>query len=148
HVTYFVSGGREEEFPGERRILINSPKVPTYNLQPEMSAYEVTDALIEQLEREDLNTVILNFANPDMVGHSGMLGPTIKAVEVVDECLGKIVDKIIELGGTAVITADHGNADEVINDNGEPMTAHTTNPVPVIITKKGISVRDGGILAD
>lgn len=148
HVTYFVSGGREEEFPGETRILIDSPKVPTYDLQPEMSAYEVTDALLEQLERNDLHAIILNFANPDMVGHSGMLQPTIEAVEVVDECLGKVVDKIIELGGTAVITADHGNADEVIDTNGEPMTAHTTNPVPVIVTKEGISVRDGGILAD
>src|SRR5699024_4811351 len=113
-----------------------------------MSAYEVTDALLEQLERNDLHAIILNFANPDMVGHSGMLQPTIEAVEVVDECLGKVVDKIIELGGTAVITADHGNADEVIDTNGEPMTAHTTNPVPVIVTKEGISVRDGGILAD
>lgn len=148
HVTYFVSGGREEEFPGETRILIDSPKVATYDLKPEMSAYEVTDALLEQLERDDLHAVILNFANPDMVGHSGMLEPTIQAVEVVDECLGKIVDKIIELGGTAIITADHGNADEVIDEQGEPMTAHTTNPVPVIITKKDISIRDGGILAD
>lgn len=148
HVTYFMSGGREEVFPGEKRILVNSPKVPTYDLKPEMSAYEVTDALLEELENDDLNAVILNFANPDMVGHSGMLEPTIKAVEVVDECLGKIVDKIIELGGTAIITADHGNADEVTNGNGEPMTAHTTNPVPVIVTKQGISVRDGGILAD
>src|SRR5699024_6038216 len=95
-----------------------------------------------------LNAVILNFANPDMVGHSGMLEPTIKAIEVVDECLGKIVDKIIERGGTAIITADHGNADEVIDTNGEPMTAHTTNPVPVIVTKKGITIRNGGMLAD
>lgn len=148
HVTYFVSGGREEEFPGETRILIDSPKVPTYDLKPEMSAYEVTDALLEQLERDDLHAIILNFANPDMVGHSGMLEPTIRAVEAVDECLGKIVDKILELGGTAIITADHGNADEVVTLDDEPMTAHTTNPVPVIITKKGISVRDGGILAD
>lgn len=148
HVTYFVSGGREEKFTGETRILIDSPKVPTYDLQPEMSAYKVTDALLEQLERDDLHAVILNFANPDMVGHSGMLDPTIKAVEVVDKCLGKIVDKIIEQGGTAIITADHGNADEVIDTNGEPMTAHTTNPVPVIVTKEGITVRDGGMLAD
>lgn len=148
HVTYFVSGGKEDEFPGETRILINSPKVPTYDLKPEMSAYEVTDALLQQLDRDDLHAIILNFANPDMVGHSGMLEPTIKAVEVVDECLGKIVDKIIELGGTAIITADHGNADEVVTLDDEPMTAHTTNPVPVIVTKEGITVRDGGILAD
>ncbi len=148
HVTYFVSGGREEEFPGETRILIDSPKVPTYDLKPEMSAYEVTDALLEQLERDDLHAIILNFANPDMVGHSGMLEPTIKAVEAVDECLGKVVDKILELGGTAIITADHGNADEIIDENGEPMTAHTTNPVPVIVTKENITLRNDGILAD
>lgn len=148
HVTYFMSGGREEEFAGEKRILIDSPKVATYDLKPEMSAYEVTDALLEELEKGELNAVILNFANPDMVGHSGKLEPTIKAIEAVDECLGKVVDKIIELGGEAIITADHGNSDEVITPDGKPMTAHTTNPVPVIITKKGITVRDGGILAD
>lgn len=148
HVTYFMSGGREKEFPGEKRILIASPKVATYDLKPEMSAYEVTDALLEELEKKELHAVILNFANPDMVGHSGKVEPTIKAIEAVDECLGKVVDKIIELGGTAIITADHGNADEVVTIEGKPMTAHTTNPVPVIVTKKGVSVRDGGILAD
>lgn len=148
HVTYFMSGGREAEFPGEKRILINSPKVATYDLKPEMSAYEVTDALLEELETGDRNAIILNFANPDMVGHSGKLEPTVKAIETVDECLGKIVDKIIELGGHAIITADHGNSDEVITPEGKPMTAHTTNPVPVIVTKEGITLREGGILAD
>lgn len=148
HVTYFMSGGHEEVFPGEKRILIDSPKVATYDLKPEMSAYEVTDALLQELDKRELNTVILNYANPDMVGHSGKMEPTIAAIEAVDECLGKVVDKIISLGGTAIITADHGNADEVITVEGKPMTAHTTNPVPVIITKKGITVRDGGILAD
>ncbi|HLR42686.1 MAG TPA: 2,3-bisphosphoglycerate-independent phosphoglycerate mutase [Pseudogracilibacillus sp.] len=148
HVTYFLSGGREAEFPGEKRILINSPKVATYDLKPEMSAYEVTDALLTEIDTGEVNAIMLNFANPDMVGHSGMLEPTIKSIEVVDECLGKIVDKIIELGGTAIITADHGNADEVTTDAGDPMTAHTTNPVPVIVTKDEITVRDGGILAD
>jgi len=148
HVTYFMSGGREAEFPGERRILINSPKVATYDLKPEMSAYEVTDALLAELDKGDLNAVILNFANPDMVGHSGKLEPTKQAVEAVDECLGKIVDKIITLGGEVIITADHGNADEVTTDEGKPMTAHTTNPVPVIVTKKGVTVREGGRLAD
>ncbi|WP_077705218.1 2,3-bisphosphoglycerate-independent phosphoglycerate mutase [Virgibacillus dokdonensis] len=148
HVTYFMSGGREAEFPGEKRILIDSPKVATYDLKPEMSAYEVTDALLEELETGDRNAIILNFANPDMVGHSGKLEPTVKAIETVDECLGKIVDKIIELGGHAIITADHGNSDEVITPEGKPMTAHTTNPVPVIVTKEGISLREGGILAD
>src|SRR5699024_3583846 len=113
HVTYFLSGGREAEFPGEKCILINSPKVATYDLKPEMSAYEVTDALLTEIDAGEVNAIMLNFANPDMVGHSGMLEPTIKSIEVVDECLGKIVDKIIELDGTAIITADHGNADEV-----------------------------------
>lgn len=148
HVTFFMSGGREKEFPGEKRILINSPKVATYDLQPEMSAYEVTDALLKELDEGKQNGIILNFANPDMVGHSGKLKPTIKAIETVDECLGKIVDKIMELGGHAIITADHGNSDEVITLEGNPMTAHTTNPVPVIVTKDDIELRDGGILAD
>jgi len=148
HVTYFMSGGRNEEFPGEKRILINSPKVATYDLKPEMSAYELTDALLQELEAGEQQAIILNFANPDMVGHSGKLEPTIKAIETVDACLGKIVDKIIELGGTAIITADHGNSDEVTTLDDTPMTAHTTNPVPVIVTKKGGQLRDGGILAD
>ncbi|KAA9017986.1 2,3-bisphosphoglycerate-independent phosphoglycerate mutase [Niallia endozanthoxylica] len=148
HVTFFLSGGRENTFPGEERILINSPKVATYDLQPEMSAYEVTDALLKEIEADKFDAIILNFANPDMVGHSGMLEPTIKAVETVDECLGKVVDAIIAKGGYAIITADHGNADEVITLDDKPMTAHTTNPVPVIVTKEGVTIRDGGILAD
>ncbi|OCA88161.1 phosphoglycerate mutase (2,3-diphosphoglycerate-independent) [Bacillus sp. FJAT-27225] len=148
HVTFFMSGGREDKFPGEERILINSPKVATYDLKPEMSAYEVTDALLNEIEANKFDCIILNFANPDMVGHSGMLEPTIKAVETVDECLGKIVDLLLEKGGTAIITADHGNADEVVTIEGNPMTAHTTNPVPVIVTKEGVEVRDGGILGD
>src|SRR5690606_7183037 len=108
HVTFFMSGGREETFPGENRILIDSPKVATYDLKPEMSAYEVTEALCEQIENETTDAIILNFANPDMVGHSGMLEPTIKAIEAVDECLGKVVDLILSKGGSAIITADHG----------------------------------------
>ncbi len=148
HVTFFMSGGREATFPGEERILINSPKVATYDLKPEMSAYEVTDALLAEIAADNFDAIILNFANPDMVGHSGMLEPTVKAIEVVDECLGKVVDAILAKGGKAIITADHGNADEVITPEGTPMTAHTTNPVPVIITQEGIQVRDGGILGD
>jgi 2,3-bisphosphoglycerate-independent phosphoglycerate mutase len=148
HVTFFMSGGRENEFPGETRILINSPKVATYDLQPEMSAYEVTDALLKEIEADKHDAILLNFANPDMVGHSGMLEPTIKAIETVDECLGKIVDLIVSKGGTAIITADHGNADEVITLEGSPMTAHTTNPVPVIVTKPGVELREDGILGD
>ncbi|MBX8944759.1 2,3-bisphosphoglycerate-independent phosphoglycerate mutase [Lysinibacillus sp. K60] len=148
HVTFFMSGGREEKFPGEERILIDSPKVATYDLKPEMSAYEVTEALLAEIAAEKFDGIILNFANPDMVGHSGMLEPTIKAIEVVDECLGKVVDALLAKGGAAIITADHGNSDEVLTLAGEPMTAHTTNPVPVIVTKSNIMLRNGGILAD
>jgi 2,3-bisphosphoglycerate-independent phosphoglycerate mutase len=148
HVTFFFSGGREEPFPGEERILIDSPKVATYDLKPEMSAYEVTDALLKEIEQDKQDVIILNFANPDMVGHSGMLEPTIQAIEAVDECLGKIVDAIVAKGGVSIITADHGNADEVVTMEGSPMTAHTTNPVPVIVTEKGIDLREGGKLGD
>ena len=143
HVTYFMSGGRHNEFDGERRALIDSPKVPTYDMKPEMSAYEVRDRCMEELAKEDLDLVILNFANPDMVGHSGKLEPTVKAIEAVDECLGPIVDEILAQGGTAIITADHGNSDEVTTIEGDPMTAHTTNPVPVIVTKEGVEVGSG-----
>ncbi|MFT8321714.1 MAG: 2,3-bisphosphoglycerate-independent phosphoglycerate mutase [Bacillus sp. (in: firmicutes)] len=148
HVTFFMSGGREAEFPGEKRILINSPKVATYDLKPEMSAYEVTDALVKEIEEDNVDAIILNFANPDMVGHSGMLEPTIKAIETVDECLGKIITLIEQKGGKAIITADHGNSDEVVTLEGTPMTAHTTNPVPVIVTQKGAELRTDGILGD
>ncbi|TQR19948.1 2,3-bisphosphoglycerate-independent phosphoglycerate mutase [Psychrobacillus vulpis] len=148
HVTFFMSGGREETFPGEERILINSPKVATYDLKPEMSAYEVTDALLAEIANDKFDAIILNFANPDMVGHSGMLEPTIQAIEAVDTCLGKVVDAILAKGGHAIISADHGNSDEVTTLEGQPMTAHTTNPVPVIVTKKEVSLRTDGILAD
>ena len=148
HVTFFMSGGREETFVGEERILIASPKVATYDLKPEMSAFEVTEALIEGIEADRYDAILLNFANPDMVGHSGMLEPTIKAIETVDTCLGKIVAALHAKGGTAIVTADHGNADEVTTQDGGPMTAHTTNPVPVIVTNSDIVLREGGILAD
>lgn len=148
HVTFFMSGGKEDAFEGESRLLIHSPKVATYDLKPEMSAYEVTDALIQEIEAKRQDAIILNFANPDMVGHSGMLEPTIKAVETVDECLGKIIDALSAIGGSAIITADHGNADEVITVEGKPMTAHTTSPVPVIVTEPDVQLREGGILAD
>ena len=129
-----------KKFPGEERILINSPKVATYDLQPEMSAYEVTDAYLQEIEADKHDAIILNFANPDMVGHSGMLEPTIKAIEAVDECLGKVVDAILAKGGEAIITADHGNADEVLTPEGKPMTAHTTNRVPVIVTEHDVTL--------
>ncbi|MFJ8100289.1 2,3-bisphosphoglycerate-independent phosphoglycerate mutase [Lysinibacillus sp. NPDC096212] len=148
HVTFFMSGGREEKFEGEERILIASPKVATYDLKPEMSAYEVTEALLAEIAADKFDGIILNFANPDMVGHSGMLEPTIKAIETVDECLGKVVDALLAKGGAAIITADHGNSDEVLTLEGAPMTAHTTNPVPVIVTKPNLMLRNGGILAD
>ncbi|MEI7027829.1 2,3-bisphosphoglycerate-independent phosphoglycerate mutase [Paenibacillus sp. y28] len=148
HVTFFFSGGRDTELPGETRILINSPKVATYDLQPEMSAREVAAAAVAEIEAERQDVIILNFANPDMVGHSGMLEPTIKAVEVTDECLGKVVDAVLAKGGVALITADHGNADIVTTDDERPHTAHTTNPVPFIVTRKGVTLRNDGILAD
>ena len=148
HVTFFMSGGREEQFEGEGRMLIASPKVATYDLQPEMSAYELTDKLVDSIATDNFDAIILNFANPDMVGHSGMLEPTIKAIETVDECLGRIVDALQAKGGTAIVTADHGNADEVMTTEGAPMTAHTTNPVPVIITEENLDLRTNGILAD
>ncbi|MFP7485799.1 2,3-bisphosphoglycerate-independent phosphoglycerate mutase [Priestia filamentosa] len=148
HVTFFMSGGREAAFPGETRILIDSPKVATYDLKPEMSVYEVTDALLAEIEGDKQDAIILNFANPDMVGHSGKLEPTIKAIEAVDECLGKVVDAILAKGGDAIITADHGNSDIIITEEGTPHTAHTTNPVPVIVTRDGVELREDGILAD
>jgi 2,3-bisphosphoglycerate-independent phosphoglycerate mutase len=148
HVTFFFSGGRDVELPGETRILINSPKVATYDLQPEMSAYEVAAAAVAEIEAERQDVIILNFANPDMVGHSGLLEPTIKAVEVTDDCLGKVVDAVLAKGGVALITADHGNADLVTNPDGSRNTAHTTNPVPFILTSKNVTLRNDGILAD
>lgn len=148
HVTFFFSGGREQEFPGEKRILIPSPKVATYDLKPEMSAYEVTEAVVGEIEAENFDAIILNFANCDMVGHSGMMEPTIKAVETVDECLGKVVDAILAKNGVAVITADHGNADLMLDPEGRPITSHSTYPVPVIVTKQGAELREDGILAD
>src|SRR5699024_976013 len=148
HVTFFMNGGRNEEFPGENRILIPSPKVETYDLKPEMSAYEVTDALVADIEADKSDAIILNFANPDMVGHSGMLEPTIKAIEAVDENLGRVVDRILAHDGVAIIFADHGNADTMITPEGTPHTAHTTVPVPVIVTQKGVTLRTDGKLAD
>ena len=148
HVTFFMNGGRNEEFPGENRILIPSPKVATYDLKPEMSAYEVGDALYNSIINDENDAIILNFANPDMVGHSGMLEPTIKAIEAVDENLGKVVDAILAKGGSAIIFADHGNSETMITPEGTPHTAHTTVPVPVIVTKKGVTLREGGRLAD
>lgn len=133
HVTFFFNGGVEKENPGEDRALIASPKVATYDLKPEMSAYEVTEELINRINEDKYDMIILNFANPDMVGHTGVMEAAVKAIEVVDECLGKISDKILEKEGTLFITADHGNAETMIDfSTGNPFTAHTTDPVPFI----------------
>ncbi|AZP03238.1 2,3-bisphosphoglycerate-independent phosphoglycerate mutase [Jeotgalibaca ciconiae] len=148
HVTFFMNGGKHDPFEGEDRILIPSPKVATYDLQPEMSAYEVGDALVKEIDEEKYDAILLNFANPDMVGHSGMLEPTIKAIEAVDENLGRVVDRILAHDGYAIIFADHGNADTMITPEGTPHTAHTTVPVPVIVTKKDVTLRTDGKLAD
>src|SRR5690606_2254174 len=131
HVTFFFSGGRDVELPGETRVLINSPKVATYDLKPEMSAYELAESTVNEIESGKHDVIIMNFANPDMVGHSGMLEPTVKAIEAVDQCLGQVVEAILAQGGVAIITADHGNADLVRDEQDRPYTAHTTNPVPL-----------------
>ena len=125
---------KEEPFKGEDRILVPSPKVETYDMKPEMSAYEVTDKVVEAINSEKYDTIILNFANPDMVGHTGNLEAAEKAIEAVDECVGKIIDALSKHGGKALITADHGNAEQMIDyKTGEPFTSHTTNPVPLIL---------------
>ncbi|HEY1506970.1 MAG TPA: 2,3-bisphosphoglycerate-independent phosphoglycerate mutase [Stellaceae bacterium] len=151
HVTFFFNGGREEEFPGESRILVPSPKVATYDLKPEMSAPEVTDKLVEAIDSGKFDVVVVNYANTDMVGHSGDLKATIKAVETVDQCLGRVADAVKRAGGTLLITADHGNA-EMMRDpkTGEPHTAHTTNPVPLILVNPpaGVTGISDGRLSD
>jgi 2,3-bisphosphoglycerate-independent phosphoglycerate mutase len=150
HVTFFLNGGAETMKFRERRLLIPSPKVATYDLQPEMSAYIVTDKLVSAIERSRADVYIVNYANCDMVGHTGVFSAAVKAVEVVDECVGRIVDAIRSIGGTAIITADHGNADRMIDSDGQtPFTAHTTAKVPLVVVADGVkSLRDGGKLAD
>src|SRR5712692_4859271 len=134
HVTFFFNGGVEPVFSGEQRILIPSPRIATYDLQPEMSAYGITDEVVNQIRSERFDAVIMNYANADMVGHTGNLEATIKAIEVIDECLGRVVDATRAKGGTLIITADHGNAEQMIDPlSGQIFTAHTTNPVPVIL---------------
>lgn len=134
HVTFFINGGREEPFPGETRRLVPSPKVATYDLQPEMSAPQVCDGVVEAIESQDYDVIIVNFANGDMVGHTGVIPAVIKAIETVDACVGRIVDALMKVDGIGIFTADHGNAEEEIDiETGGPMTAHTTNPVPVVL---------------
>ena len=150
HVTFFFNGGEEKQYPGEDRILVPSPKVATYDLQPEMSAYTVTEKVVEAINADKYNTIILNYANPDMVGHTGSLPAAIKAVETIDECVQKVVDAILEHDGTLIITADHGNCEQMIDyKTGEPHTAHTTNPVPLILVTKDENLKvKSGKLAD
>ena len=151
HVTFFFNGGEEKQYPGEDRILVPSPKVETYDLKPEMSAYEVTEKVLEAIKADKYDVIILNYANTDMVGHTGSLTAAIKAVEAVDECVGKVVSLVEEKQGNLIITADHGNAEQMIDyKTGEPHTAHTTNPVPLIlvVSDKKLKLKSGGKLAD
>ena len=148
HVTFFFNGGVEKQYPGEDRILVKSPAVATYDLQPEMSAYEVTDKLVPAIKSGKYDMIILNYANCDMVGHTGVFEAAVKAVEAVDTCVGKVVDAIKEMGGVALITADHGNADKMVAEDGSPFTAHTTNPVPFCVVNYDCELREGGRLAD
>ena len=148
HVTFFFDGGMDKEIKNSDRALINSPKVATYDLQPEMSAYLVTDRILDEIETNKHDVIILNFANCDMVGHTGVIPAAVKAVETVDECVGKVVDAILDKDGVAIITADHGNAEKMLDENGNVFTAHTTNKVPIIITNKELKIRDGGSLSD
>jgi len=151
HVTFFFNGGIEAPNEGEDRVLIPSPKVATYDLKPEMSAYEVTDELVKNILSEKYDIIIVNFANSDMVGHTGIMDAAVKAVEAVDECVGKVYDAILKVNGQMFICADHGNSDKMIDEEtGEPFTAHTTNPVPFMLINytDGIGLKDGGKLAD
>ncbi len=147
HVTFFFNGGKEPPVDGEERILIPSPKVATYDLQPEMSAYLVTDEVVKAISSKKYDVIILNYANLDMVGHTGIFDAAVKAVEAVDACIGRVFSAISEVGGLLIITADHGNAEQMVDEDGEPHTAHTSYPVPLIFCDKGVKLRNG-ILAD
>ena len=143
HVTFFFNGGVEKQYPGEDRVLVPSPKVATYDLQPEMSAREVCDKCVERINSGAYDVIILNFANCDMVGHTGVLQAAVKAVETVDECVGRVVEATLKMGGIAMVTADHGNAEVMLQPDGSPMTAHTTNLVPFILCGAGTQLRPG-----
>jgi 2,3-bisphosphoglycerate-independent phosphoglycerate mutase len=149
HVTYFFNGGREEAWPGEERVLVPSPRdVPSYDHKPAMSADEVADRVVERIG-DDFAFCIVNFANPDMVGHTGSIPAVVEAVETVDRCLARVADRVAELGGACLVTADHGNAERLLEDDGvSPHTAHTTNPVPLVLTLSDVELRDGGEIAD
>jgi 2,3-bisphosphoglycerate-independent phosphoglycerate mutase len=149
HVTYFFNGGREEQFDGEERILVPSPRdVPSYDFKPEMSAVELADRFVAEIGT-GYAFAVLNFANPDMVGHTGVIPAVVKAVETVDGCLGRVVEAVRAAGGVCLVTADHGNAETMLEADGvSPHTAHTTNPVPLIATENGLKLREDGELAD
>ncbi len=148
HVTFFFNGGVEKQYPGEERILVKSPSVATYDLQPEMSAYEVTDKMVEAVKSGKYDALILNYANCDMVGHTGVFEAAVKAVEAVDACIVRVEAAVKEMGGCILLTADHGNADRMVDDDGTPFTAHTTNPVPFCVINHPCELREGGRLAD
>ena len=148
HVTFFFNGGEERVFPGEDRVLIESPKVATFDMKPEMSAYEVTDAVCSRIESGKYDLIVLNFANCDMVGHTGVLPAAIQAVEAVDTCLGRVLASLEKMGGAALVTADHGNAEQMVGPDGTPFTAHTTNEVPLILVGKKAGLKEGGRLCD
>ena len=150
HVTFFFNGGEETQFPGEERILIKSPDVETFDMKPEMSAYEVTEAVLKEIAADKFDAIILNYANCDMVGHTGVFDAAVQAVEAVDDCVGQVTEAILAKGGKVIITADHGNADKMMEEDGSPFTAHTTNPVPAIVLgAEGVTaLREGGVLAD
>jgi 2,3-bisphosphoglycerate-independent phosphoglycerate mutase len=150
HVTYFLNGGREDEWGGETRVLVPSPRdVGTYDKKPEMSAAEVADRFCLELEEDGYGFGIVNFANPDMVGHSGVIPAVVKAVETTDTCLGRVVETVQRLGGVLLVTADHGNAEQMYEENGtSPHTAHTANPVPLVVTDPDARLRNDGELKD
>ena len=148
HVTFFFNGGVEKQYPGEDRVLVASPKVATYDLQPEMSAVEVTDRVVERIESGEYDAVILNFANCDMVGHTGVFEAAVQAVETVDACVGRVADALKKVGGVMLLTADHGNADQLREPDGSPFTAHTPHPVPFLVYGYPCALREGGRLAD
>jgi 2,3-bisphosphoglycerate-independent phosphoglycerate mutase len=149
HVTYFFNGGEEDPYPGEERCLVDSPRdVPTYDKKPEMAARDATEALVERWREGDFSFGVINFANPDMVGHTGVIEAAVNAVETVDECLGEVVKAVHESGGVCIVTADHGNADHMLEPDGSPNTAHSMNPVPLVITGDVGDLRDGATLSD
>jgi len=149
HVTFFFNGGVETPNNGEDRVLIPSPKVATYDLQPEMSAYLVTEKVVEKIKENVYDVIILNFANPDMVGHTGSIDAAVKAIEALNECVPQVIGAVLALGGQVILTADHGNADSMLDENGNVMTAHSLNPVPfLVISKDPIELMEGGVLAD